>query len=242
MSSSRLPGKVLMDLGGRPVLSWVIQRARRAKCLDALIVATSSASDDEPIATLARVEGVDVYRGSLEDVLGRFIGAAEAVSADVVVRLTGDSPFLEPTYLRTAVDRHFAAGSDLTCARNPDQIVPGTGCEVVNLTALRWAAAEGHSREDREHVTWYLLANQDRFKVEFFQAKEGWQNPGFRLTVDEAEDLALVRAIHASLAPENSEFGLGEILSLYQREPQVFEVNRKVQARPHLFRKMSAQA
>jgi spore coat polysaccharide biosynthesis protein SpsF len=225
MGSSRLPGKVLMEIAGRAMLSHVIERANRSERLDDLWIATSITSQDDPIAALAEAEGVGLYRGSLEDVLGRFVKAAESACADIVVRLTGDSPLVEPMYIRMAVDLHFAAGADLTCGRDSDQIVPGTGCEVVNLPILQTASQKGHSSEDREHVTWYLLANHDRFKVEFLRAKEGWKNPGIRLAVDEAEDLALIREIYERLGSRNTKFGLAEILDLYAQEPLMFQRN-----------------
>lgn len=242
MSSARLPGKVLLDVGGRPMLGRVIERALRSGCLDDLWIATSTSPDDDLIAAFAEAEDVRLYRGSLEDVLGRYVRAAEAAQADIVVRLTGDNPLVEPAYIQMAVDLHLAAGVDLTCAKDPDQMIPGTGCEVINLPALRTASQEGHSSEDREHVTWYLLANQDRFKVEFLHARAGWKNPGIRLTVDEAEDLALVREIYTRLAPGNPEFGLAEVLDLYCQEPLMFERNRTVHARPNLYRRSGGGA
>ncbi len=237
MRSSRLPGKVLLDLGARPILSHVIERVRRSECLDDLWIATSMLPDDNPIAFFAATEGVGLYRGPLEDVLDRYVKAAQAARGDIVVRLTGDSPLIEPTYIRMAVDLHLARDADLTCAKDPDQIIPGTGCEVVSLPALRTASQRGHSPEDREHVTWYLLANQDQFKVEFLRAKPGWKNPGIRLTVDQPEDLALVRQIYTRLAPRDPQFGLAEILNLYAQEPLLFHYNLAVQPRPNLFRR-----
>lgn len=240
ISSARLPGKVLLDVGGRPMLSRVIERARRAECLDDLWIATSSSRDDDPITAVAESESVGLYRGPVEDVLERYVKAAEAARADIVVRLTGDNPLVEPTYIGMAVDLHLAADADLTCAKDPDQIIPGTGCEVIKLAALRTASREGNSPEDREHVTWYLLANRDRFTVEFLSSRAGWKNPGIRLTVDEAKDLALVREIYAKLAPKNPEFGLAEILDLYSQEPSMFDRNLRVQARPNLYRRSTS--
>jgi len=237
MGSSRFPGKVLMDVSGRPMLGRVIERAQRSGCLDDLWIGTSMSAEDDLIATFAEAEGISLYRGSIDDVLGRYMKAAEVARADVVVRLTGDNPLVEPAYIGMAIALHLASGADLTCAKDPDQIVPGTGCEVVNSPILRIASQEGHSSEDREHVTWYLLANQDRFKVEFLRAKAGWKNPGIRLTVDEADDLAVVREIYARLALQDRNFNLGHILELFYRDPAIFQRNIRVQAHPNLFRR-----
>jgi len=239
MSSSRLPGKVLLDMGGQPMLSHVIDRGRRSKSLDDLWIATSLSPDDDPIEAFAKSEGVGVYRGSLDDVLRRYVEAAEAARADVVVRLTGDNPLVEPTYIHMAIDLHLATGADLTCAKDIEQIVPGTGCEVVNLPALRTSFREGHSPESREHVTWHLLENQKRFKVEFLRARAGWKNPGIRLTVDEADDLAVIQEIFARLALRDPHFNLGHVLDLFYQDPAIFQHNHRVQARPNLFRRSS---
>lgn len=232
--STRLPGKVLADIHGRPMLGWVIERARRAGCLDDLWIATSTSTADDPVAAFAEQSGAGVYRGDVADVLGRYIGAADAARADVVVRLTGDTPVLEPAYLRMTIDRHLAGDADLTCAKHPEDIIPGTGCEAVNLSALRVAAQEGHSPDDREHVTWYLLTHRDQFNVEFVRPPMARKNPGIRMTVDEPADLDLVRQLYARLAPDNPDFGVEDIFALFDREPAVFDRNRDVQSRSKL--------
>ena len=234
LGSARLPGKVLADIHGRPMLGWVVERARRSGCLDDLWIATSSSPDDDPVAAFAERAGVGVYRGDVADVLGRYVGAADAARADVVIRLTGDSPVVEPAYIRMTLDRHVATGVDLTCAKHPDDIIPGTGCEAVNLPALRMAAEQGHSPDDREHVTWYLLTNRDRFSVEFVRPPMARKNPGIRLTVDEAADLDLVRELYARLAPQHPDFGVEDVFRLFDREPALFERNRNVRSRSRL--------
>lgn len=233
--ATRLPRKVLLDICGAPMLARVIERARRVTGLDEVWVATSTLPDDDAVADLATSLGVQVSRGSLDDVLARYAAAAEAAAADVVVRLTGDSPCLEPEYVRRALMLHQSTAADLTCAKDPHEIVPGTGCEVITLAALRMAAREGRLPEDREHVTWYLLANPQRFSVKFLQARPGWKNPGIRLTVDEPADLELVRDVFARLAPRDPGFGLAAIMDLFAREPELFNRNRNVLGRPNLY-------
>ena len=231
LKSTRLPDKVLADIGGMPMLARVIERARRADCLDDLWIATSDSPDDDPVAAVAEAAGVAVYRGHLTDVLARYVGAAEASDADVVVRLTGDNPVLEPAYIQMTLDLHVATQADLTCSKDLDEIIQGTGCDVVNLSALRVAAAEGHRPDDREHVIWYLLTNQTRFKVKFLPAPAGWKNPGIRLTVDEPADLDLVREVYARLGPACPEFGIPEVLQLFAQQPELFTRNRVARSR-----------
>ena len=234
-TSSRLPGKVLADVAGRPLLGRVIDRARRAAALDDLWLATSSDPSDDPIAALAATEGVRIHRGALTDVLARYVGAAAAASAEIVVRLTGDNPLLEPRYIDAAVALHLESGADLTVARDPADVVPGTGCEVVSTEALRAADREGHTSEAREHVTWFLLATQPRFKLRSIVVPHGWRNPGIRLAVDEAADLDLVRTIYSRLEEQKPGFDLGDVLDLYRRDPGLFAVNRSVVAKPNLW-------
>jgi spore coat polysaccharide biosynthesis protein SpsF (cytidylyltransferase family) len=233
-NSSRLPGKVLQDIAGRPMIARVIERARRARALEELWLAKTTDAGDDAVAAVAAAEGIPVHRGSLQDVLARYIGAAEASGADVVVRLTGDNPLLEPAYVDAAVDGYFESGADIAVARDPADVVPGTGCEVTSLAALRIAAERGHSQEDREHVTWYLLANRDRFTVTALAVPPAMKNPGIRLAVDEAADLALVRDIYDRLGAAG-EFTLSHILDLRRREPALFERNTTVRPTPHLW-------
>lgn len=234
ISSSRLPGKVMLDLGGQPMLAHVIRRVRRAETLDDVCVATSDCPEDDAVAALAHSMGVRVFRGSLEDVLDRYVRAAELCRADVVVRVTGDCPFVEPEFIDRAVRHHLASGAEYTCAQLATEFPLGTGSEVVSLSALRQAWHKGTTPPDREHVTWYILSRRDEFKIEFLQGDDRLKADGVRIVVDTLPDLELAREIVARLSPDNPDFSLREILALWRRDPVLFKLNAGVERNPTL--------
>jgi spore coat polysaccharide biosynthesis protein SpsF (cytidylyltransferase family) len=231
--STRLPRKVLLDIAGRPMLGRVLDRLRACAALDAICVATSTDTTDDPVAALAADEGVAVHRGPLDDVLTRYVGAAAAMHASHVVRVTGDSPLVDPEYMRMAVDLHLSSRADLTCAKDPAQVIVGTGCEVITRNALEVADREGRDPHHREHVTWYVLEHRRRFAVRFLAVPQGLENPGIRLTVDELDDLEVVRAIYEHLGPRP--FGVREVLELHRREGALFDRNRHVRQQPSMY-------
>ena len=165
MGSSRLPGKVLVDLCGRPVLHWVCDRVGRTAGVDRVVVATSDRAGDDRIAELCHALGVAVVRGSERDVLGRFRLAAEQHAADVVVRVTGDCPLLDPVVSGEVIA--LLSGSSYQYASNvhPRRFPRGLDTEAFTVGALRAAADEADHPSDREHVTPYLLTHPDRFSA-----------------------------------------------------------------------------
>lgn len=237
MGSSRFPGKVLKDICGKPLLEHLINRVKMSSVINLILIATTTEEEDGPIINLAKRLNVRVYRGSQDDVLDRYLKAAEDVKADVIVRITGDSPLVEPRFLDIAVRHHLRKKIDLTCAKNKDQIPSGTGCEVISYSALRQAWEWGHSPQDREHVTWYILSHPEKFKIEFIRVKKALRLPRICLTVDEEADLELIRQIFTRLYFKNPLFTLSEIIELYKKEPNLFKINAHVQRKPNLWEK-----
>ncbi|HUT77592.1 MAG TPA: NTP transferase domain-containing protein [Polyangia bacterium] len=209
ISSRRLPGKVLADIGGRPALAWVFERLRRANELESVILATSDGSDDDPVAELGERCGVAVHRGPLEDVLGRFIGAVAPAGAEAVVRITGDCPLVEPALVDRLV--RIWRGGDADYVANviePRSFPKGLDAEVVSVDALRAAAAAATAAADREHVTSFVRDNPDRFP-----ARGLWMTPQMeagRVTLDTADDLEQLRSLLPGLGLEA---GLGAIVA-----------------------------
>ncbi len=152
MSSTRLPGKVLLPLQGAPMIVRQIERTQRARSLDALVVATSTGADDDAIAAAV---AVPVHRGPLDDVLARFVGALDAHPADHVVRLTADCPLVDPGLIDACVALHLESGADYTSNTPASHAWPkGLDVEVIGAPALRRAAREATTAEEHEHVTW----------------------------------------------------------------------------------------
>lgn len=200
MGSSRLPGKVLSDLGGMPMLEFQLRRLFPvASVLDAtIVVATSEHERDDPVAELATGLNIRTIRGSEDDVLGRFAIAAEAIPSETIVRLTGDCPLTDPTLVAEAVSLHQAAHADYTSNVLPRSYPKGLDVEVFSAKALQRAAAEATAPFEREHVTPFLYRRPDRFRLaNLFSGQDLGRE---RWTVDTADDITRVRGIVAQLA------------------------------------------
>ena len=221
MTSSRLPGKVLLPLAGAPMILRQIERVARARRIDRLVVATSvDASDDELTAVLDRA-GVAVHRGPLDDVLARFIGALDAFGpAEHVVRLTGDCPLADPTVIDATIEHVTAAGADYGSNTPPHRTFPrGLDIEVMTADALRAAASRAAAREEREHVTWALHRRGDLYAQAFFSqdAHEG----EVRWTVDLPDDYAFVSAVYDALYPADPAFTSDDVRRFVRARPDL---------------------
>ena len=161
MGSTRLPGKVLADLAGKPVLAWVVRAARAALGVDEVWVATSTAAADDAVAAWCKANGVSVHRGSENDVLDRYAGAAKASGAAVVVRLTADCPLLDPAVIAQTVRLRAMTGADYASNVDPPTWPDGLDCEVLTAKALFAAAAEA-TRPERPGARDPVRAQQSR--------------------------------------------------------------------------------
>ncbi|HXC40611.1 MAG TPA: glycosyltransferase family protein [Burkholderiales bacterium] len=223
-SSSRLPGKVLKPLFGRPMLARQIERVRRAARLDELVVATSVDASDDALEALCREEGVACFRGSLDDVLDRFYRAAEAQAAETVVRLTGDCPLADPDLIDALVEFFFSGGYDYASNAVPPTFPDGLDAEVLGFGCLRQAWRQATLPSQREHVTSFIYNHPERFRV------GSYRNPvdlsHLRWTVDEAEDFEMVSGVYAELYPVDPRFGWQDVLRLLERRPELISNSR----------------
>lgn len=210
MDSSRLPGKVLEDIAGRPMLAHVVARAAAIEGVEDVVVATTTAPEDSAILDLANSLGVGAFAGSTDDVLDRYYQAARKFKAAAVVRITADCPLLDPVESARVVAR-FARG-DLDYATNlvPPTFPDGQDTEVVSFEVLEkiWNVATLPS--DREHVITYIRTNPQLFKVHNVTSEQDLSD--LRLTVDEPDDLVFVRKIFSALGPEVS----GKFISMHE--------------------------
>jgi len=229
MTSTRLPGKVLRLLAGEPMLARQLERIRRAKSLDRVVVATSDGDSDDPISELCKVLGVGCHRGFLNDVLARFAVVAEAYpSVEHVVRLTADCPLADPELIEAVVAFHIDGGYDYSSNTLTPTWPDGLDVEVFRAQVLRHAQREATTVYDREHVTPFMQQS-DRFRLGDFRAERDLS--AMRWTVDEPEDLALVERIYAELLPENGEFTTSDVLALLDRDPEIQKINARVRHR-----------
>lgn len=227
MGSTRLPGKVLLPVAGRPLLSYQLERLRRCKRVDRIVVATSVLSADDTIVAFCEQESAAVVRGPELDVLARFALAAQATEAGIVVRVTADCPLLEPALVDQAVEAFAVGDCDYLSNMRPPTWPYGMAVEVMTRKALDEAAAEARDPAEREHVTPFLYWRPERYRLRSITRAHDLSAQ--RWTVDTPEDFEFVSRILASLYPMRPNFTMDDVLSLLVRHPEWLEINRHVE-------------
>ena len=219
MTSTRLPGKVLSDIGGQPALQLMLSRLQHCRKVDEFVVATTTNATDDPVAALCSSLGVGVFRGDEHDVLARMLGAAEEADADHVIRLTADCPMIDPAIVDSAVELLLAGDCDYA-SNTFDRTYPdGLDTEVMTIAALRAADSCASEPELREHVTTYInrrrpnLGHGD-FKLAALKFTADFSH--VRWTVDTPRDLEVVRALVSRLPQD---FGWLHALSEATKDP-----------------------
>lgn len=228
MGSTRFPGKIGKDLGGKPVLVRCVERAKRAASLNAVIVATTDEPSDEAVVALCKEHEYPWFRGSQDDVLDRYYQTAQQYDADVVVRITSDCPLIEPDVIDRVVQA-FCQMPELDYASNilPPRTFPrGLDVEVFSFATLEQAWQSDTNPNWREHVTPYMHRQPDVFKLHGVFNDVDYSH--YRWTVDTMEDLAFVRKIYDAFAGDDT-FSWREVLHLLERHPEWQEINRSVQ-------------
>jgi spore coat polysaccharide biosynthesis protein SpsF (cytidylyltransferase family) len=216
IGSERLPGKVLADLGGRPVLAWLLDRVGQSRTTAGIVVATADGSADDPVAALAEAWGAQVVRGHSTDVLARFISVLDATAAASIVRISADSPFLDAATVDTIVADFERGGADLVQNHRRPGWPVGTAVEVITAECLRLIDAATDDPRLREHVTLHAYEHPDDFEIRHVRAPPELEAPELRLCVDTAEDLEHARRISASFEP-NREFALADVVARFGR-------------------------
>jgi glutamate-1-semialdehyde aminotransferase/spore coat polysaccharide biosynthesis protein SpsF (cytidylyltransferase family)/aryl-alcohol dehydrogenase-like predicted oxidoreductase len=216
MSSSRFPGKVMAPILDRPMIAWEVERIRRCRRIDRLVLATSTHPSDDVLAEYGESLDLDVVRGSLDDVLDRFATVARHYPARHYVRLTADCPLIDPQVIDRTIEAHLSSGADYTSNCEVPTFPDGLDVEVMTAAALRRAAQEASTSSEREHVTLHFRQLPQGIRSEVLKNDRDLSE--YRLTVDTHEDLVLVREIYKALGA-SSAFGLAEIMALLESEP-----------------------
>jgi len=231
MSSNRLPGKVLADIAGKPMLFWVVERTRQAGTIDAVAVATTRDGTDNAIEETCRANDWPCFRGDAFDVLDRYYQAARYLNAESIVRLTADCPLIDPRVIDRTVDEFRRSGADFAANRLPPpwkRTYPiGLDTEVCSFSALERAWKEAHQPYQREHVMPYLYDQEGRFKVWVVDHEPDYGS--YRWTVDTPEDLSFIRRVF-SLLEDPLHTSWLDVLRLVQNHPELTAINASV---PH---------
>ncbi|CAI8414061.1 MAG: 8-amino-3,8-dideoxy-manno-octulosonate cytidylyltransferase [Gammaproteobacteria bacterium] len=236
MTSTRLPGKVMLPALDRPLLAHLTSRLRAAPSIDDIVLATTVNATDDVLEEFAEQDGIKVFRGSEEDVMSRVIGAAESAQADVVVEITGDCPIIDPDLVEQTI-RMFNRNEEAAyCANSVISCYPdGMDTQVMTLRALKRSFSMTDDPLDREHVSRHIVQNPQLFPHVYLIAPPSLHWPGLGLTLDEPSDYELIRTLIENLGPENPLFGCGDVIRFLRANPQVLMINDMVQrkdARP----------
>lgn len=224
MTSSRLPGKVLERIGGRPSIVFMVQRLRRARTLDDIVVVTSNDPTDDELAAAVSQAGFAIFRGALNDVLARFHGAIEEYPVDEVVRVTGDCPLFDPALVDAVVTLRRQKRLDYASNVEPLTFPDGMDVEVFTASSLRQAHTAERLPSEREHVTPWMRRPESGLRRANLPAVADFSRS--RLTVYYPDDLLMARELVARLGSLQDDFDIFDILRCLQREPMLRCINR----------------
>ena len=228
MSSSRLPGKMLSDINGKPTIARVVERLKAVPRLDDIVIATTTNPADDPLARWAKDNGVAVFRGSEDDVLGRVVGAQKSAASTTVIEVTGDTPLLCPEVIENGIAVWLSGDADVVHNTGGTQTFPtGADVQVFALALLEDVASRISDPAIREHVSLYFYEHPEQYRLQELLAPEKWHAPDIRLQLDYDEDLEFIRAVFEALEPQHgATFGLDPIMALLRTNPELAAINR----------------
>lgn len=231
MTSSRLPGKVLLPANGKPMLFHLVRRLRAVPSLSEIVLATTVNASDDVLAVFADEAGIRYFRGSEDDVMGRVIGAAESVGADVIVEITGDCPIIDPELveqtIQTFLHNDAAYATNCRVSSYPD----GMNTQVFRLETLKRSEAMTDDPVDREQVTKHIREHPELFPIVNMLAPPSLTWPDLFLTLDERQDYALLKRIIEHFGEDNPLFSCLDVVRLLRNRPDWVDMNRAVKRR-----------
>ena len=225
LGSTRLPGKVLLDLEGKSVLEHVIIRVKSSKFVNDVIVATTINKDDLEIVKLCANLGISVYCGSEDDVLDRYYQTARLFKADLIVRITSDCPLIDPMVIDEVISLHVREKADFTSNTIKETYPDGEDIEVFTFVALKEAWKKAKLSSEREHVTPFMRKNP-AFKLANLEYNRDISHK--RWTLDNPEDYDFIKSIYKNIYIEKPYFGMEEILKFIDKNPGIEKINQNI--------------
>jgi spore coat polysaccharide biosynthesis protein SpsF len=226
MGSARLPGKVLADLAGKPMLVRILERLKRCHQIDRIVVATTHLPEDDHISDCALNHGVGVFRGAVDDVVSRVYAAVQASGwVDFVLHATGDNPLIEPEMADQLTLAAKKSSYDFTFMTG---IPIGSGVDIYRAGALLRIERDSSLPTHREHLNSWLFDNKNLFNICATAAPKRWMAPEVRLTVDYPEDMRLVSELYARLGKNENIFGLETVLDTLRSDPELLRINSHI--------------
>ena len=228
MSSSRLPGKVMLPILGESLLSRMIERLRMTEYKVQLVIATSADAADDIIETEAAKIGVPCYRGSLNNLLDRHYQAAKLFNADIVLKIPSDCPLIDPLIIDEVLDFYFADRGryDYVSNLHPATFPDGNDVEIMTMACLEKTWKEANRNLELEHTTPYIWENPERFNIGnvLWQAGQDY-SMSHRFTIDYEADYLFIKRVYEELYPQNPEFSCDDILNLLEEQPEIYDIN-----------------
>lgn len=237
MTSSRLPGKVLKEMDGKPVLEILIDRLKRSKYINEIVIATTSNDADDRIEELGKELNVAVFRGSEDDVLGRVVGAVETLKGDIIVEITGDCPLMDPEVMDSVIEEYienypeYDYVTNIGYVENEVREIPiGMDIRVFTFKDLKYISEITDDPEDREHVSLYFFrTGKNKYKLFNIKTPDKWKRDySVRLALDTKEDFQFIEKIYTELNKINKEFGLEDILNFLDENKELLKINSEV--------------
>lgn len=229
MASTRLPGKVLMEVLGKPLLYYLIERLRKSKWLDNIVIATSSNPLDTQIIDFCEKYQTPYFIGSEDDVLARYYHASLEYKADAIVRITSDCPVIDPLVVDKAIKLFINNSHDYVSNTITRSYPRGMDTEVFSFSALEEAFTEAVQPPYREHVTPFIYNQSHRYNLFNFKIDTNENQSHHRWTVDTIEDFELIQTIISKLYPNSNDFSLLQILQLFDSYPEMFDINSHIE-------------
>jgi spore coat polysaccharide biosynthesis protein SpsF len=224
MGSLRLPGKHLLEVLGKPMLGYLIDRLKTVESLDDIVIATTTNSNDDVLVEFAEKNEVDVYRGSEHDVMGRVLDAAKFFKADVICEVTGDSSIIDPTLIEQLIQTYLICSA--VYVSNINQSLPdGMGSQIFSTAALLKSEGMTNDPLDREHVTLHIKNNPGLFPSIYIGTMPSMVFPGLAVTLDEKEDYELLKKIIEHFGNKNQLFSCLEVVQLIKIKPNWLTIN-----------------
>jgi spore coat polysaccharide biosynthesis protein SpsF len=228
MTSSRLPGKVMMKANGIPLLTHLVRRLKSVQSIDVICIATTTNTTDDILETLAVSEQISVFRGSESNVLSRVIGAAESVAADVIVEITGDCPIIDPEIVEQAIRIYHSNNADYVGNCKVLTYPVGMDVQVFSLDVLKQSQSMTSSALDQEHVASHIRRHPEIFSHLNIVAPPKMHWPELGLTLDEQDDYLLIKKIIEHFGTKNQLFSCSEVIDLLRINPNWVSINRHV--------------
>lgn len=237
MNSSRLPGKMLMEIGNKPIIQHLVDRLRSCKTIDDIVIATTSNSADDPLVEWANNYKVKTFRGSEDDVLERVIDANHFMQSDIIVEITGDCPFTDPDIVDVGVNTFLNNDIDYLTNCEIPSAPPGLFVQVFRFEDLKKIGNTVDDPAVREHVSLYFYENPDKYKIFHLMTSAKLNLPeGVRIYLDYPEDLKFLSSLYDVLKNRGKEFfSAQDIADVLKEKPELTEINSHLQDVPVRF-------